>query len=146
MPFHDHFRGRRVLVTGDTGFKGSWLAFWLRQLGAEVHGLALEPETEPANFEVLRLADEIDHRTLDVRDLDGLTRLVADLRPATVFHLAAQAIVRVGYEEPVETLQSNVTGTANLLQAVREGGLFVAAVLRGGLHHLRQVLREPRDP
>lgn len=122
MPFDDYYRGRRVLVTGQTGFKGSWLAFWLARLGAEVHGIALEPDTEPSNFEVLRLDREIAHRILDIRDLDALRGAVREIRPEVVLHLAAQAIVRVSYEQPVETLDSNVMGTAHLLESLRTGG------------------------
>jgi len=122
MPFNDFFRGRRVLVTGETGFKGSWLAFWLKHLGAEVHGLSLEPETDPSNFVVLELERELSHNRIDLRDVDAVKRTVGGIRPELIFHLAAQAIVRVSYEQPVETLASNYMGTAHLLQAVREAG------------------------
>jgi len=122
MTIQRFYEGRRVLVTGDTGFKGSWLAFWLEQLGAEVHGLALEPETEPSNFEILGLREKIRHHTVDIRDLPALREAVRSIEPELVFHLAAQAIVRVSYEEPIETLRANVMGTAHLLQAVAEGG------------------------
>ncbi len=122
MPIKSFYKGRRVLVTGDTGFKGSWLAFWLDLLGAEVHGLALEPDTDPSNFEVLGLRERIRHRTVDIRDGAALSGTVRSIAPELVFHLAAQAIVRVSYDEPVETLNTNVIGTAHLLQAVREAG------------------------
>lgn len=122
MTIRQLYEGRRVLVTGDTGFKGSWLAFWLERLGAEVHGLALEPDTEPSNFEILGLRERIRHRTVDIRDLPALREAVRSIGPDLVFHLAAQAIVRVSYEEPVETLNANVLGTAHLLQAVGAAG------------------------
>jgi CDP-glucose 4,6-dehydratase len=122
MPFDDFFRGRRVLVTGDTGFKGSWLAMWLKHLGAEVSGLALPPDTDPSNYRILRLDQEIEHHDVDLRELDAVRKTVAALRPEIVFHLAAQAIVRVSYEQPIETLAANFMGTAHLLQAVREAG------------------------
>ena len=116
------YQGRRVLVTGDTGFKGSWLAFWLDHLGAEVHGLALEPDTDPSNFEILGLRERIRHGTVDIRDRAALSRAVGSVAPEVVFHLAAQAIVRVSYDDPVETLRANVMGTAHLLQAIRDAG------------------------
>jgi CDP-glucose 4,6-dehydratase len=122
MPFNDFFRGRKVLVTGDTGFKGSWLALWLKHLGAEVSGLALPPETDPSNFEILRLDREIEHHDVDLRDLDAVRKAVNKVKPEVIFHLAAQAIVRVSYESPIETLDTNFMGTAHLLQAVREAG------------------------
>jgi len=116
------YKGRRVLVTGDTGFKGSWLAFWLDHLGAEVHGLALEPDTDPSNFEILGLRERVRHGTVDIRDREALGRVVRSIAPEVVFHLAAQAIVSVSYQDPIETLRTNVLGTAHLLQAVREAG------------------------
>ena len=122
MAFNEFFRGRRVLVTGDTGFKGSWLSFWLKQLGAEVHGLALDPETDPSNYELLGLDREIAHRRVDIREFGALREALSVIRPEIVFHLAAQAIVRASYEQPVETLDANVMGTAHLLQSIREAG------------------------
>jgi CDP-glucose 4,6-dehydratase len=122
MSFNDFYRGRRVLVTGDTGFKGSWLAFWLTHLGAEVHGLALEPDTDPSNFRILQLDQTIDHQTVDIREIDTLKASIQNIRPEIIFHLAAQAIVRISYESPIETLEANVLGTAHLLQAIRESG------------------------
>lgn len=117
--FGDVFRGRRVLITGHTGFKGSWLCHWLDQLGASVTGLSIDIPTEPAHFEVSGLAGALaDHRG-DVRDSDALADLVAQARPDFVFHLAAQALVKRSYEDPVGTLSTNVLGTANVLDAVR---------------------------
>jgi CDP-glucose 4,6-dehydratase len=109
-----------VLVTGHTGFKGSWLALWLEQLGAEVFGYALPPPTTPSHYELVapRLRSEI----ADVRDADRLRRFVAEARPEIVFHLAAQPLVRRSYEEPVETYAVNVLGTLNLYEACRAAG------------------------
>jgi CDP-glucose 4,6-dehydratase len=126
MSIKQFYKGRRILVTGDTGFKGSWLAFWLDRLGAEVHGLALEPDTDPSNFEILGLRERLRHRTVDIRDFAALRDAVRSIEPEVVFHLAAQAIVRVSYEEPLDTLRANVMGTAHLLQAVRESGYSAA--------------------
>lgn len=120
MSFGNYFKNKRVLVTGDTGFKGSWLSLWLNMLGADVYGLALEPSTNPSNFQILQLDKKIKHQTVDIRNADLLTEVVAMIRPEVVFHLAAQPIVRLSYEMPVETLQTNFIGTANLLQSIRQ--------------------------
>ena len=117
--FAGAFRGQRVLVTGHTGFKGSWLAEWLLGLGAEVTGLALPPPTQPALFDQLALAGRLHHVIGDIRDPAVVRRAVAEVRPAFVFHLAAQPLVRLSYEQPVETYATNVLGTAHVLDAVR---------------------------
>lgn len=124
----DFWAGKRVLVTGHTGFKGGWLTLWLTQLGAEVTGYALPPPTNPSIFELARLSELIDHVEGDVRDLPHLTEVVARTRPDVVFHLAAQALVRASYQQPVETMAVNVMGTVNVLEAVRQTG-GVRAVL-----------------
>ena len=117
----DCYRGKSVLVTGHTGFKGSWLCEWLLSLGAEVHGFALEPPTEPALFGQLGLAKRIASHTIgDIRDRNSLAKAVAAADPDFVFHLAAQPLVRLSYREPVETFDTNVMGTVNLLEAVRQ--------------------------
>ncbi len=120
MPFRGSYEGKRVLVTGDTGFKGSWLCEWLLTLGAEVSGIGLEPDTEPAIFETLGLRDRIDHETIDIRDRPAIHEAVARLQPDVVFHLAAQALVRRSYAEPLDTLETNIIGTANLLSAAHQ--------------------------
>lgn len=115
------YKGKRVLVTGHTGFKGSWLCEWLLSLGAEVHGLALPPPTRPSLFNQLKLSGRIKSHTVgDVRDLPTVKRIVRRVKPDFVFHLAAQPLVRLSYEKPVETFETNVMGTVNVLEAVRQ--------------------------
>lgn len=114
------FAGRRVLVTGHTGFKGSWLALWLTELGSEVHGYALPPLTPQDLYTEARVSKLLNSERLhDVRDASVLSDFVASVRPEFVFHLAAQAIVRRSYREPRETWETNVIGTINVLDAVR---------------------------
>lgn len=121
------WRGKRVLVTGHTGFKGSWLVAWLKHAGADVAGFALPPATEPSLFRQLGLAKAIKHRMGDVRSLKSVVKTVRDFRPQIVFHLAAQPLVRDSYERPVDTYETNVLGTINVLEAVRQsGGVRVA--------------------
>ena len=123
------YGGRRVLVTGHTGFKGAWLCEWLLKLGAEVHGFALKPPTRPALFTQLRLARRLaSHETGDVRDRAAVAACVARVRPDFVFHLAAQPIVRESYRTPAETFDVNVMGTVNVLEAVRRAGARCAVV------------------
>lgn len=119
MRFGDVFAGRRVFVTGHTGFKGSWLTWWLLRLGAQVTGYALEPDTDPALFELLGLRSRITHHAGDVRDLDLLRSAMAESEPEVVLHLAAQPLVRRSYAEPVLTFETNVMGTVNVLEAAR---------------------------
>lgn len=118
------FEGRRVLVTGHTGFKGSWLTLWLLDLGAHVTGYALDPPTEPSLFAAIGLpslgGDRLDDRRGDVRKREALRRVLFEARPDVVFHLAAQPMVRRSYAEPHLTYETNVVGTLNLLEAVRE--------------------------
>ncbi len=117
--FGDVFAGRRVLVTGHTGFKGSWLCEWLLGLGAEVTGLALAPATTPALFNILDLSRRMAHHVVDVRDAQAVAATVAAARPELVLHLAAQPLVRLSYREPKATWDINVGGTVNLLEALR---------------------------
>ena len=117
--FNHIYKGRRVLVTGHTGFKGSWLCVWLKRLGAEVCGYALAPETEPALFHVLRGQEGISHHIGDLLDAEHLHKTVKDFQPEIIFHLAAQPLVRLSYAEPVRTYAVNVMGTLNVLEAAR---------------------------
>lgn len=120
--FGDTFRGRTVLVTGHTGFKGAWLSAWLRLLGAEVVGFALPPETDPSLFTQAGLVAHVRSVRGDVLDLGALREVVEECRPAFVFHLAAQALVGRGFREPTHTFSVNVIGTANVLEALRLSG------------------------
>jgi CDP-glucose 4,6-dehydratase len=113
----DFWRGRRVLVTGHTGFKGAWLCVWLRALGADVSGYALAPTTSPSLFELAAVGSSVDSTFGDVRDPDAVAALLDRVQPEVVFHLAAQALVGRGYEDPVGTFSTNVVGTAVLLDA-----------------------------
>ena len=113
------FRGRRVFVTGSTGFKGSWLCSWLLELGAEVAGFALPAADDAPLFRQLRCEERMRQTYGDVRDLVALRAAIEDFKPEIVLHLAAQALVRLSYELPTETFGTNVTGGANLLEAVR---------------------------
>lgn len=121
--FNDSFRGRRVLVTGHTGFKGAWLSQWLLDLGAEVHGFALAPDTAPSLFDLLGLDQRLaSHCIGDVRDAAAVHATVAAVQPEIVLHLAAQPLVRLSYREPAATWATNVLGTVHLLEALRVVG------------------------
>jgi len=113
------YQGKRVLVTGHTGFKGSWLCSWLTSLGAEVLGFSLAPNTSPNHFELICSDLAMESVIGDIRDLDALQRTWTAFQPDIVFHLAAQPLVRLSYEQPVETLHINVLGTANVFEACR---------------------------
>ena len=114
------WQGKRVFLTGHTGFKGSWLALWLAQLGAKVSGYALAPPTQPSLFDLAKVEGQLVAHTLaDIRDLDALKRAMASAKPDIVIHMAAQPLVREGYSDPVATYAVNVMGTVNLLEAVR---------------------------
>lgn len=115
----DFWRGRAVLVTGHTGFKGSWLTLWLQHLGARVTGYALPPQPGPSLFDLAGLARSTAHHVGDVRNHDELRDVVTGAAPEIIFHLAAQALVREGYRDPLTTITSNVTGTAHVLEAAR---------------------------
>lgn len=117
--FGGAYDGMSVLVTGHTGFKGSWLSIWLNELGAQVSGYSLEPPTDPSNFRASCLAQRITDIRGDVRDLDRLRQAIERVQPRVVFHLAAQPLVLPSYREPKETFDTNVGGTVNLLEAVR---------------------------
>ena len=119
--FDTHFDGRSVFVTGHTGFKGSWLSLWLERLGAKVTGYALAPPTQPNNFTISGVRETLaEHYEADIRDADTLNAAMRKAKPDVVLHLAAQSVVRTGYEQPRETFEVNVIGTVGVLEAVRQ--------------------------
>jgi CDP-glucose 4,6-dehydratase len=123
------WRGRKVFLTGHTGFKGSWLTLWLHELGARVTGFSLAPHTEPNLYSLARLDDRVDSVIADVRDRHAVAAAIRDARPEVVIHMAAQALVRPSYAEPLETYATNVMGTAHVLDAIRHIGGVKAAVV-----------------
>jgi CDP-glucose 4,6-dehydratase len=116
------WQGKRVFLTGHTGFKGSWLSLWLESLGAHVKGYALDPPTVPALFTVARVAEGIESEIADIRDLATLSASMSACKPDIVIHMAAQPLVRLSYREPIETYATNVMGTANVLESTRRSG------------------------
>ncbi len=124
----DFWRDKRVLLTGHTGFKGSWLSLWLQSMGATLRGVALEPPTEPALFDVAGIAAGMEHRIADIRDFNAMKAQMEEYRPEIVIHMAAQPLVRLSYYQPVETYATNVMGTVHVLEAARHAGSVKAIV------------------
>lgn len=125
----EFWRGRRVFLTGHTGFKGSWLSLWLQELGAELTGYSLAPPTNPSLFQVARVGEGMDSITADVRDLDRLRAEMAKAAPDIVIHMAAQSLVRSSYRDPVQTYSVNLMGTVHTLEAVRHTSSVKAVVV-----------------
>ncbi len=123
------YNGKRILLTGHTGFKGSWLSLWLRTLGAEVHGYALPPDTTPNLYSVIGADTFASEELTDIRDGGKILAAVKRINPDFIFHLAAQPLVRESYRQPVETMQTNVMGTINLLEAIRQLGRPVTTLI-----------------
>ncbi len=119
MAFWDVYKGKKVLLTGHTGFKGSWMAIWLKELGAEVYGYALPPYTQDDNFVSTRLSEHIHHMEGDVRDAEKLKSYFQQVQPDMAFHLAAQPLVLLSYDDPAGTFETNLMGTVNFFEAVR---------------------------
>ena len=115
----DFWKERRVFVTGHSGFKGSWISFWLKQLGANVTGFSLAPVDKPNLFDVVHVASGMDSHIGDIRDLQQLEHVITEAQPEIVIHMAAQSLVRESYEDPVNTYTTNIIGTVNVLEAVR---------------------------
>jgi CDP-glucose 4,6-dehydratase len=113
------WRDKKVLVTGHTGFKGSWLTLWLKDMGAEIYGIALEPPTEPSIYSVANVSDSIEHFNIDIRDRQKVQGCITSMNPEIIFHLAAQPLVRHSYAYPAETFETNIMGTVNILEACR---------------------------
>lgn len=122
MSLLDTYKGKKVFITGHTGFKGAWLTLWLHSLGAEIVGYALEPNTNPNLFDILKLSNKITHIVGDIRDYDKLANTIKKHKPDIVFHMAAQALVLPSYTDPRYTYETNVMGTVNLLEAIRHSG------------------------
>ena len=116
--FGSIYKNKKVLITGNTGFKGSWLTIWLLKLGAKVHGISKDIPTKPSMFKELELKKKIVHNEKDIRDLDSVIRIIEDVKPDFLFHLAAQPLVSVSYSDPIETISTNVLGTTNILEAL----------------------------
>jgi len=114
------WKDKKVLITGHTGFKGSWLSLWLQSLGANVLGYALPPPTQPSLFEIAHVADGMTSIIGDVRDLEQLMAVISERRPEIIIHMAAQPLVSYSYENPIETYSTNIIGTVNVLEAVRQ--------------------------
>lgn len=127
--FNQFYRGKKILVTGHTGFKGSWMSLWLKELGAEVAGLSLSVPTQPSHFSALKLEKKMHHFLGDVRKLEDIKKVLNDFKPDLVFHLAAEAIVFRCYENPVAAFDTNVMGTVNMLEALRTCPSVKAAVM-----------------
>ena len=137
------WRGKRVLITGHTGFKGGWLAIWLQRLGADLTGIALLPNTMPSLFDIAHISQGMTSHICDIRDATTLAALINAAQPEAVFHLAAQPLVRASYREPLSTFATNIMGTAHVLDALRgQAGARVAVIVttdkvyRNQEHHL----------
>jgi len=124
----EFWRGKRVLLTGHTGFKGSWLSLWLQAMGATLRGASLPPPTEPALFDVARVAEGMEHRVADIRDFAAMKAQMDEFQPEIVIHLAAQPLVRLSYSKPIDTYATNVMGTVHVLEAARHAGSVKAIV------------------
>ena len=118
--FNNVYKGKKVLITGNTGFKGSWLTTWLLTLGADVYGYSLNVPTTPSMFEALKLSEKIYHRFGDIRNCEEFSSYVQEVKPNFLFHLAAQALVLTSYKEPIDTITTNVVGTASVCEAIRQ--------------------------
>ena len=118
--FGNFFKDKKILVTGHTGFQGSWLTLWLKLLGANVIGYSLPPPTKPSLFESLEIESDITHIIADIRNLEELKSIISSNEPDLIFHLAAQSLVRESYEKPVETFSTNILGTVNVLDCIRD--------------------------
>ncbi len=129
MAFYNLYHKKKVLITGHTGFKGSWLSLWLSRLGADVHGIAIDPRTGNDNFVVTGLKDKITHHICNITDKEKLVELVGSIQPEIIFHLAAQALVKNSFDDPADTFKTNLLGTVHILEAIRRTPSVKTAVL-----------------
>ena len=127
--FSNIFFGKNVLVTGHTGFKGSWLSLWLNKLGADVYGISIDVPTKPSHFLCTDLSSHVNDYRIDITDLIALRNLINDIQPDFVFHLAAQSLVRQSYKDPLETITTNAIGSANILESLRVLNKNVVAIM-----------------
>ena len=127
--FKGIYRNKKVLITGHTGFKGSWLTTWLIKLGANVVGISKDIPTQPSMFEELKLESKIKHYAEDIRDLSKMSEIISREKPEFLFHLAAQPIVSTSYSDPIETISSNVMGTANILESLKVSNHKCTAII-----------------
>lgn len=122
------WQGKRVLLTGHTGFKGSWLSLWLQSMGAQLRGIALAPPTSPSLFDIAHVSEGMDHQIADIRNYDRIRVLFKEFQPEIVIHMAAQPLVRRSYQQPIETYATNVMGTVHVLECARHAGSVRAMV------------------
>ena len=120
MKFENTYKGKKVLITGHTGFKGSWLTIWLKHLGADVYGVSDDIPTTPSHFKESNLSKEINEKYFDIRDLKKLKDFITEVEPDFIFHLAAQALVKESYLNPIDSITINAIGTANVLDVVKD--------------------------
>ena len=113
------YENKNVIVTGHTGFKGSWLVAWLEQLGAKVTGIALDPPTSPSHFNTIKSSLSLNDLRIDIRDCEAIKNVITNAKPDFLFHLAAQPIVSASYDDPRETWEKNLMGTVNILEALK---------------------------
>ena len=127
--FGNFYKNKKVLITGHTGFKGSWLSAWLLMMGSEVCGFSKDIPTKPSNFESIKIKNKIKNYNGDIRDINKLKKVIKDFKPEIVFHLAAQSLVRKSYKEPLLTFETNIMGTLNVLESIKESSCIKAAVI-----------------
>jgi len=127
--FKNIYKNKKVLITGNTGFKGSWLTMWLMKLGAKVYGVSKDIPTKPSLFEELNLSDKVIHYENDIRDSESIKKIINEINPDFLFHMAAQPLVSVSYEDPIQTISSNVLGTANILDALKTVNKKCSAII-----------------
>ena len=118
-PDSNFWKNKRVLITGHTGFKGSWLSLWLNKLGADITGLSLSPMGDKNLYSLLKLNKKVNSNYVDIRDFNAVNSLIKKTKPEIIFHLAAQPLVRASYKNPIETYSTNVMGSVNVLEAIR---------------------------